>query len=49
MGTFIVIGVVGALILPTAAAAQAREVKKLQLEQFFDFESVSKTMLSRCL
>jgi dipeptidyl aminopeptidase/acylaminoacyl peptidase len=44
--TVIVIGIAGALLLPAAATAQTREVKKLQLEQFFDFETVSNPRIS---
>ena len=41
------IGVLGALMLPaTPTVAQTREGKKLQLEQFFDIESVSNPRIS---
>jgi dipeptidyl aminopeptidase/acylaminoacyl peptidase len=38
--------IAGALVLPTSTLAQAREGKKLQLEQFFDFETVSNPRIS---
>ena len=40
------IGVVGWLVLPLHARDQAREGRKLQLEQFFDFETVSNPRIS---
>src|SRR5687767_9464531 len=40
------LGIVGVLVLPAGAVAQAREGKKLQLEQFFDFETVSNPRIS---
>ncbi len=43
---FVATCVVGALVLPTTAVAQTREGKKLQLEQFFDIESVSNPRIS---
>src|SRR5262245_24097007 len=44
--SIISIGVVAALMLPTPTVAQTREGKKLQLEQFFDIESVSNPRIS---
>ena len=44
--SIISIGVLAALMLPTTAVAQTREGKKLQLEQFFDIESVSNPRIS---
>ena len=40
------LGVVGMFVLPGGAAAQPREGRKLQLEQFFDIESVSNPRIS---
>ena len=44
--TTIGLGVVGLLILSTGAFAQTRERGKLQLDQFFDIESVSNPRIS---
>jgi dipeptidyl aminopeptidase/acylaminoacyl peptidase len=42
----IALGVVAALVLPAAALAQTRAGNKLQLEQLFDFETVSNPRIS---
>src|SRR5262245_25961743 len=40
------VAVLGGLVFPVHALEQARELKKLQLEQFFDFETVSNPRIS---
>ena len=44
--TTIGLGVVGLLILSTGAFAQTRDRGKLQLDQFFDMETVSNPRIS---
>ena len=39
-------GVIGVLVMPAGAGAQTRGTQKLQLEQFFDFETVSNPRIS---
>jgi Tol biopolymer transport system component len=44
--SFTVLTLIAALALPLSARAQSRPVAKLQLEQFFDMESVSNPKIS---